>query len=849
MPGVLPSDGSAPPRGSPSRKNRLSLKLFQKKETKRALDFTEPPENEQKGAELRGAEIDQVVPAAQPPSLVSCEKKDNMLPFVGLNNLGNTCYLNSVLQVLYFCPGFKTGIKHLYNIISKKKESLKDEGELKAEKGNCKEDPLASYELICSLHSLILSVEQLQASFLLNPEKYTDELATQPRRLLNTLRELNPMYEGYLQHDAQEVLQCILGNIQETCQLLKKEELNKLPLEEPKAKVEEKMNPNSESDGTGNSAEEEENAPSSHVGEAAEDKLPKGNGKRKSDAEGGNAKKKSKVSKEQIAAEENQRQTRSKRKATGEKLENQSDAIAKCSTENESAKPTQKKSRLKLNWLKSSCKQPSILSKFYSLGKLSTNLGSKDPEYDDCELEESSAKCENGNDVKEDGHEPASPVESHTEKGTEKEPKKEGTELAVFELVEKLFQGQLVLRTRCLECECFTERREDFQDISVPVQEDELSKTEESSESTELAVFELVEKLFQGQLVLRTRCLECECFTERREDFQDISVPVQEDELSKTEESSEISPEPKTEMKTLKWAISQFASVERIVGEDKYFCENCHHYTEAERSLLFDKMPEVITIHLKCFAASGLEFDCYGGLSKINTPLLTPLKLSLEEWSTKPTNDTYGLFAVVMHSGITISSGHYTASVKITDLNSLELDKGNFITAQMCETIKPEPLNEEEARTVAEDYDDGEVSFRVNGSAQPGKVLNKKNMEAVGLLGGQKSKCDCDLYNKPANSEKVLNIVTENRNAESAPANGSVECSAERGDHNGVAFSGLENKALYVLQSLKEYEGKWLLFDDSEVKVTEEKDFLNSLSPTSSSTSTPYLLFYKKIVE
>ncbi|KFV74347.1 Ubiquitin carboxyl-terminal hydrolase 1, partial [Struthio camelus australis] len=792
MPGVLPSDSNGLSRGSPSKKNRLSLKLFQKKEAKRALDFTESQENEQKSSEYRGSEIDQVVPAAQPPSLISCEKKDTMLPFVGLNNLGNTCYLNSVLQVLYFCPGFKTGVKHLYNIISKKKESLKDEGEQKSEKGSCKEDPLASYELICSLHSLILSVEQLQASFLLNPEKYTDELATQPRRLLNTLRELNPMYEGYLQHDAQEVLQCILGNIQETCQLLKKEELNKLPVEEPIAKLEEKLNQNIDSNGTSSPAEEENSVPSSHVGERSEDKLLKGNGKRKSDAEGGNAKKKSKVSKEQNA-EENQRQTRSKRKATGEKLENQTDAIAKCSTENESAKPTQKKSRLRLNWLKSSCKQPSILSKFYSLGRLTTNLGSKDPmkEYDDCELEESSIKCENGNIIKEEYREPASPVESHSEKGTEKEPNKEGAELAIFELVEKLFQGQLVLRTRCLECECFTERREDF---------------------------------------------------------QDISVPVQEDELSKTEESSEISPEPKTEMKTLKWAISQFASVERIVGEDKYFCENCHHYTEAERSLLFDKMPEVITIHLKCFAASGLEFDCYGGLSKINTPLLTPLKLSLEEWSTKPTNDTYGLFAVVMHSGITISSGHYTASVKITDLNSLELDKGNFITDQMYEMIKPEPLNEEEARTVAEDYDDGEVSFRVNGNAQAGKVLNKKNMEAVGLLGGQKSKPDCDLCNnKPANPDKFLNIVTENRNSESSSTNGNVEFNSEHSDQNGVAFSGLENKALYVLQSLKEYEGKWLLFDDSEVKVTEEKDFLNSLSPTSSSTSTPYLLFYKKI--
>ncbi|EHB18190.1 Ubiquitin carboxyl-terminal hydrolase 1 [Heterocephalus glaber] len=133
-------------------------------------------------------------------------------------------------------------------------------------------------------------------------------------------------------------------------------------------------------------------------------------------------------------------------------------------------------------------------------------------------------------------------------------------------------------------------------------------------------------------------------------------------------------------MKTLRWAISQFASVERIVGEVKYFCENFHHYTEAEQSLQFDKMPEVITIHLKCFAARGLEVDYYsGGLSNISTPLLTPLKFLLEEWSTRPTNDSYGLFAVVMHSGITISSGHYIASVKVIDLSSLELDKENFV--------------------------------------------------------------------------------------------------------------------------------------------------------------------------
>lgn len=32
---------------------------------------------------------------------------------------------------MYFCPGFKSGVKHLFNIISRKKEALKDEANQK----------------------------------------------------------------------------------------------------------------------------------------------------------------------------------------------------------------------------------------------------------------------------------------------------------------------------------------------------------------------------------------------------------------------------------------------------------------------------------------------------------------------------------------------------------------------------------------------------------------------------------------------------------------------------------------------------------------------------------------------
>ena len=57
MPGVIPSESNGLSRGSPSKKNRLSLKFFQKKETKRALDFTESQENEEKNSEYKGSEM------------------------------------------------------------------------------------------------------------------------------------------------------------------------------------------------------------------------------------------------------------------------------------------------------------------------------------------------------------------------------------------------------------------------------------------------------------------------------------------------------------------------------------------------------------------------------------------------------------------------------------------------------------------------------------------------------------------------------------------------------------------------------------------------------------------------
>ncbi|XP_031616116.1 ubiquitin carboxyl-terminal hydrolase 1 isoform X2 [Oreochromis aureus] len=826
MPGLQGESVVAAAPGSPVKKSKLSLKFFQKKETKRALDFSEPQTEEPKTCEPEEPEAscDQVVPGpsqcpSSPSLLLSCEKRENLVPFVGLNNLGNTCYLNSILQVLYYCPGFREGIKKLHDL-SIQKEKPKEETE-KSEEPHCQQSDGVSealpahIELLGSFNTLITAVEQLQSSFLLNPDSFTDgELATPPRKILHTLRQLNPMYEGYLQHDAQEVLQCILGYIQEACDTIRKE----LKVESEEEDVSEVKLENGLDLGSGGSGAEPK-ASTEEDGQVA--------GKRKSDTEVGNAKKKSKSlkSKKSDSAEENLSRnrplTRSKRKSSSEinMDSSQNKGGEEDAGEEETKKPNveggsddegkgektckeadgKRKKRAKLNWLRPSGKQPSIFSKFRSVGKIS------------CTTVKNQKKTEQENGVTHD----------QSEKNLQ-EPSSQNA-------------------------------------------------SEHSKAPKHQAGLSLMERLFQGRLVLRTRCLECESFTERREDFQDISVPVLDDQPSSPDDLSEVSPDPKPELKTLKWAISQFASVERIFGEDKYFCETCHHYTEAERSLLFDKTPEVITIHLKRFSANGLELDPYAGLSKVNTPLQTPLTLSLEEWCTQSSStkgQNYQLFAVVMHSGVTISSGHYTAYIRMSDLTDVKIWLQDTKTEEKKEE-DDEVKEDKEGALVKEkvlDYDDGEVSFSLNTRGQRRKSLassksgSKKLSEGgVGLLGGQRSLSSYDLGNSSSskhtekaassgstegcNRRKTINILSQNTEAGLKKEPEAVEEASQ------ASCGSTETKEQQALNSLLEYEGKWLLFDDSEVRLFEEEDFLRACSPETCCSSTPYLLFYRRMPE
>lgn len=190
------------------------------------------------------------------------------------------------------------------------------------------------------------------------------------------------MYEGYLQHDAQKVLQCILGYIQEACDTIRQEqELDKDNIAEVKTEDVVHL-------GSGSSVEESKTC-TEEEGQVS--------GKRKSDTEMGNAKKKPKsvrTKKSEVEEEiRNKPLTRSKRRSSSDIITGntqdkerrgkaEDEAMKKLNKEQEQGGDSEngekeskeadgKKKKAKLSWLRPFGKQPSIFSKFCSVGKIS----------------------------------------------------------------------------------------------------------------------------------------------------------------------------------------------------------------------------------------------------------------------------------------------------------------------------------------------------------------------------------------------------------------------------------------------------------------------------------------------
>ena len=224
---------------------------------------------------------------------------------------------------------------------------------------------------------------------------------------------------------------------------------------------------------------------------------------------------------------------------------------------------------------------------------------------------------------------------------------------------------------------CKSKKVTEFFKATHPGKEEESSRKEAPLKDTS-NVRDFITDSFQGQLAYQMRCYECDSCTRRTEPFLDVSVPVTssadilpgfpvEASPCKAPPSSSLLSSTDIGPHSLSWALSQFALREKLRGNNKYFCDECGHFVEAERSVLFSHLSSVMTIHLNRFTTQMWGLSSTVVVNKVGGNLAVPLSLSFKPWCTSDCNGrdrVYQLYAIVFHSGSSCGSGHYTACVR-----------------------------------------------------------------------------------------------------------------------------------------------------------------------------------------
>ncbi|KAL5285053.1 USP1 family protein [Megaselia abdita] len=152
-----------------------------------------------------------------------------------LCNIGNSCYLNSVVYTLRFAPLFLHNLHHLIDdlaFIQKQKSVVKtaslgrnipglgaDLENIKISDNDGLTFQMSSHQIATvKLHELYQSLHRNEVNDISDPF-HTDTF-------LNAIQKVSSIFEGNQQQDAHEFLMCVLDNIRETCQMLIKEIMN-----------------------------------------------------------------------------------------------------------------------------------------------------------------------------------------------------------------------------------------------------------------------------------------------------------------------------------------------------------------------------------------------------------------------------------------------------------------------------------------------------------------------------------------------------------------------------------------------------------------------------------------------
>ena len=395
---------------------------------------------------------------------------------------------------------------------------------------------------------------------------------------------------------------------------------------------------------------------------------------------------------------------------------------------------------------------------------------------------------------------------------------------------------------------------------------------------------------FEGKSVMRTRCLECETSRTRPDKFTIINIP-----LNLDDEDDELSAND--------LFMKLIMTSETLRENNKYWCEECSRLNEARISVEYEKLPKVMVLQLKRFTLTGSKY-----LSKINDFAPTPFTLEcfckacLQQHNHhhhhnnkggqggRKKKHEYRLYALIMHLGATLASGHYIAYVRADSatLGSMEYSKCQRGEEYAAAAANGKKHNNNGSAKSLTSNSAGKISAlsqrkssssaAVNGTEKAPKNKNKGIMKF--LRRGNNSQSSSSLHESTKQQQQQQQSqqhsesssmsqppsLTSLHAAESEkqlPKCRSAGCCGIKGlqtvtdsgggggrdrghhrDHSSTSYNSADSS------SEAEETDVWLECDDESIQAIKRKqleEILGGSRGGQQGSATPYLLFYERI--
>ncbi|KAJ0183776.1 hypothetical protein K1T71_000199 [Dendrolimus kikuchii] len=150
-----------------------------------------------------------------------------------------------------------------------------------------------------------------------------------------------------------------------------------------------------------------------------------------------------------------------------------------------------------------------------------------------------------------------------------------------------------------------------------------------------------IDEMFGGELLTHIQCTVCRSLSLSRDVFRELQLAY---------------PDKRDAGRhTIQHLLDYYCAKETMSDDNKYFCNYCGTLCDAEKSVLIETPPKYLILVLKTFKFhTKVQMQTKLMLSTLHNPTVT-----LPTVRSSGVHSVYKIYALVIHDGTTLDSGHY----------------------------------------------------------------------------------------------------------------------------------------------------------------------------------------------